>query len=139
VLYEGRQIYFGKASEAKAYFERLGFECPRSQTTPDFLTSMTSPVERVIRPGFENTVPRTSGDFARCWQDSPERQRLLQEIEEYDRTHPIEGEDHQRFALSRKKEKSKNQRENSPFNLSYLGQVRLCMWRELQRLKHDPR
>lgn len=36
-------------------------------------------------------------------------------------------------------EKSKNQRENSPYTLSYVGQVRLCMWREFQRLKKDPR
>jgi ABC-type multidrug transport system ATPase subunit len=27
VLYEGRQIYFGKATEAKTYFEEIGFEC----------------------------------------------------------------------------------------------------------------
>ena len=28
VLYEGRQIYFGPAAKAKAYFEELGFELP---------------------------------------------------------------------------------------------------------------
>ena len=27
VLYKGRQIYFGKASEARLYFEGLGFIC----------------------------------------------------------------------------------------------------------------
>lgn len=27
LLYEGRQIYFGPTSEARAYFEELGFEC----------------------------------------------------------------------------------------------------------------
>jgi hypothetical protein len=27
VLYEGRQIYFGKTGHAKQYFEDLGFEC----------------------------------------------------------------------------------------------------------------
>ena len=42
VLYEGRQIYFGPASQAKQYFVNLGFECPKNQTDPDFLTSMTS-------------------------------------------------------------------------------------------------
>lgn len=139
MLYEGRQIYFGKATEAKAYFERLGFECPDSQTTPDFLTSMTSPIERVIRPGFENAAPRTANDFARCWNESPERQSLLRKIKEYGREHPLEGENHHQFALSRRMEKSKNQRENSPYTLSYLGQIRLCMWREFQRLKNDPR
>ena len=27
VLYEGRQVFFGKTSEGRAYFEELGFEC----------------------------------------------------------------------------------------------------------------
>jgi ABC-type multidrug transport system ATPase subunit len=43
VLYEGRQIFFGRTDEAKQYFINLGFECPARQTTPDFLTSMTAP------------------------------------------------------------------------------------------------
>ncbi|KAJ4352737.1 Multidrug resistance protein [Ascochyta clinopodiicola] len=82
VLYEGQQIYFGPASKAREYFQRLGFECPESQTTPDFLTSMTSPSERRIKPGFENATPRTSDEFARCWKDSVERQSLLRDIED---------------------------------------------------------
>ncbi|KAF5725187.1 ABC1 transport, partial [Fusarium mundagurra] len=50
VLYEGHQIFFGRIDEAKQYFENLGFECPDRQTTPDFLTSMTSPQERRVKP-----------------------------------------------------------------------------------------
>ncbi|KAH7114293.1 ABC multidrug transporter [Dendryphion nanum] len=138
VLYEGRQIFYGRADAARSYFERLGFECPEAQTTPDFLTSMTSPVERIIKPGFENTVPRTSDDFARRWKESPERQDLMLQIEQYERDHPLDGPDHEQFALSRKMEKSSKQRENSPYTLSYWGQVKLCMWRELTRLKNDP-
>lgn len=42
VLYEGRQIFFGKTTEAKQYFENMGFKCPDRQTDADFLTSMTS-------------------------------------------------------------------------------------------------
>ncbi|RAQ99645.1 opaque-specific abc transporter cdr3 [Stemphylium lycopersici] len=138
VLYEGRQIYFGPANEARAYFERLGFECPASQTTPDFLTSMTSASERRIRSGFENSTPRTSDDFARCWKDSPERQKLLNEIESYDKSYPLKGEQLEQFALSRIQEKSNKQRRRSPYTLSYWGQVALCMWRDVQRLKNDP-
>jgi ATP-binding cassette subfamily G (WHITE) protein 2 (PDR) len=91
VLYDGRQVFFGPANEARAYFERLGFECPASQTTPDFLTSMTSPSERRIRPGYEGATPRTADDFARCWKDSTERLRLLQDIEAYERAYPLGG------------------------------------------------
>jgi ATP-binding cassette subfamily G (WHITE) protein 2 (PDR) len=138
VLYEGQQIFFGLASEARNYFERLGFECPASQTTPDFLTSMTSPLERRIRAGQENTTPRTSDDFARCWKESPERQRLLLDLEAYDQAHPLDGTDRAHFSQARNLEKSRNLRQRSPYTLSYWGQIKLCMWREVQRLKNDP-
>ncbi|KAH8662709.1 P-loop containing nucleoside triphosphate hydrolase protein [Ilyonectria robusta] len=74
VIYEGYQIFFGPADEAKAYFINLGFECPDRQTAPDFLTSMTAPSERVVRPGFENKVPRTPEEFAAKWRESREYQ-----------------------------------------------------------------
>ncbi|KAF4499618.1 ATPase [Fusarium agapanthi] len=75
VLYEGRQIFFGKTDEAQAYFENLGFICPEQQTTADFLTSMTNPAERVIRQGAN--PPRTSDELARAWQQSQHRSRLI--------------------------------------------------------------
>jgi ATP-binding cassette subfamily G (WHITE) protein 2 (PDR) len=105
---------------------------------PDFLTSMTSPSERRIRTGFENMTPRTSDDFARCWKESPERQKLLYEIDQYNKDHPLDGPDHKHFAHVRNLEKSRHQREKSPYTLSYWGQIKLCMWREVQRIKNDP-
>ncbi|KAL5426918.1 hypothetical protein PMIN04_001642 [Paraphaeosphaeria minitans] len=138
VIYEGRHIYFGPAQSAKSYFEQLGFSCPAAQTVPDFLTSMTSPSERVVKPGFENRVPRTSEDFVRCWRQSEGRKILLAQIDEYTRDHALDGVDHSKFAEARKLEKSRAQPECSPYILSYWGQVKLCMWRDVQRLKADP-
>lgn len=138
MLYEGRQIYFGSAKKAKSYFEKLGFQCPDAQTVPDFLTSMTSPSERIVRPGFESRVPRTSDDFAQCWQQSDERKILLKEIEAYSQAHPLNSTSQSDFAHARRMEKSKAQRERSPYTLSYWGQIKLCMWRDFQRLKADP-
>ncbi|OBT90673.1 hypothetical protein VE02_00571 [Pseudogymnoascus sp. 03VT05] len=138
VLYEGRQIFFGPANNARSYFERLGFECPASQTTPDFLTSMTSPSERRIKAGYENTTPRTSDDFSRCWKESPEKQILLQEIEKYDQDHPLSGDNLEKFAEARTLEKSRKQRQKSPYTLSYWGQIKLCMWRDIRKIKNDP-
>ncbi|KAK2775830.1 hypothetical protein FQN53_002962 [Emmonsiellopsis sp. PD_33] len=138
VLYEGRQIFFGKKDAAKSYFERLGFVCRPGETTPDFLTSMTSPAERIIRPGFENLTPRTAEDFARQWKLSQEYHELMREIEAYNEEHKFEGENYEKFNLSRKAEKSTSQREKSPYTLSYLDQTKLCMWREFQKLKKDP-
>ncbi|KAL4878791.1 ABC-2 type transporter-domain-containing protein [Aspergillus karnatakaensis] len=138
VLYEGRQIYFGPAQAAKEYFTRMGFVCPESQTTPDFLTSMSSPVERMIQPGFENLVPRSSSDFAERWKESPEYQNLLRDIDDYNNKHPFNSTDLDLFSSSRKAEKSRNQRLKSPYTLSYWGQIGICLWRDFQRLKNDP-
>ncbi|RAH69716.1 putative ABC multidrug transporter [Aspergillus aculeatinus CBS 121060] len=138
VLYEGRQIYFGPAQAARDYFSRMGFICPEAQTTPDFLTSMSSPVERVIRPGYEHLVPRTADEFARRWHESPERQALLHEIDQYVDAHPFHASDLDKFASARRAEKSTKQRRDSPYTLSYWGQIRICLWRDFQRLKNDP-
>ena len=99
---------------------------------------MTSASERRVKPGHENTTPRTSDDFFRCWNESSERQMLLRSIEEYKQAHPLQASGHERFASSRNLEKSRKQRTKSPYTLSYWGQICLCMWRELQRLKGDP-
>ncbi|KAL2198143.1 ABC-2 type transporter-domain-containing protein [Corynascus similis CBS 632.67] len=138
VLYEGRQIFFGKASDAKQYFINLGFECPARQTTPDFLTSMTSPQERIVRPGFEAKAPRTPDEFAAAWKNSAEYQALQAEIEEYKQHHPINGPDAEAFRASRKAQQAKGQRAKSPFTLSYMQQVQLCLWRGWRRLVGDP-
>ncbi|KAG9623545.1 putative ABC multidrug transporter, partial [Aureobasidium melanogenum] len=138
VLYEGRQIFFGATTEARAYFENLGFQCPDRQTDADFLTSMTSPQERVVREGWESRVPRSPDEFAACWKASSQRQRLLQEIDEFDRKYPFGGESQQVFAASRKAQKAKGQRTASPYTLSYAQQVKLCLWRGFRRLIGDP-
>lgn len=138
VLYEGRQIYFGSTKTAKAYFENLGFECPARQTDADFLTSMTSAQERVVKPGWENRVPRTPDDFARLWKESPERAQLMKNIEKYEQQYPFEGEHYQKFVESRQAQQSKGQRYKSPYTLNYSQQVGLCLWRGFRRLAGDP-
>lgn len=138
LLYEGRQIFFGPTTEARAYFERLGFECPARQTTADFLTSMTSPQERIVREGWENKAPRTPDDFARCWKDSAERQQLRAKLDEYDARFSIGGEYLEKFQESRRAQQAKHQRPSSPYTISYSQQVSLCLWRGFRRLVSDP-
>lgn len=138
VLYEGRQIFFGPADEAKKYFVDLGFECPARQTTPDFLTSMTSPLERIIRPGFEDKAPRTPDEFAALWKKSAAFARLQTEIEEYKVAHPFGGLDAEKFRAHKRAQQSKSTRAKSPFTLDYWQQVQLCLWRGFKRLSGDP-
>ncbi|THU83339.1 putative ABC multidrug transporter [Dendrothele bispora CBS 962.96] len=137
VLYEGRQIYFGRTEDARQFFVEMGFLCPERQTTADFLTSLTNPYERQARPGYENLVPRTPDEFAKRWQESDERQQLLQEIGEWNRQYPVGGEQLDKFRQSRKSAQAKGMRAKSPYTISLPMQVRMCLTRGFDRLRGD--
>lgn len=110
---------------------------PDRQTTPDFLTSMTSPKERYIRPGYENIAPSTPEEFALRWQQSQERQNLLAELDEYERNHSSERRLLE-YKESRTAEQTKGHSSRSPYTISYIEQVLLNMWRAWRRLLADP-
>jgi hypothetical protein len=109
VLYEGHQIYFGRCSEAKAFFTGLGFESAPRQTTADFLTSLTSPAERIVKPGFEGKTPCTAAEFVSAWKRSPEYAALVRDIEVYEETYPIGGPSVVEFTLSRRAQQAPQQ------------------------------
>ena len=102
MLYEGRQIYFGGIHNAKKFFVNLGFDCPERQTTADFLTPLTSPSERIVRPRFEHKTPRTPDEFAAVWQKSVDRAKLMREIDDFERQYPAGGPQLEKFRQSRK-------------------------------------
>ncbi|GMG03756.1 unnamed protein product [Aspergillus oryzae] len=139
VLYEGRQIYYGPAKDAKSYFERQGWECPQRQTTGDFLTSVTNPSERKARPGMENQVPRTAEDFEAYWRKSPEYQKLMSEISHYEQEHPLEEEGDALATFQQKKREiqAKHTRPQSPYLLSVPMQIKLNTKRAYQRVWND--
>ncbi|ORY61070.1 putative ABC transporter [Leucosporidium creatinivorum] len=138
VLYEGRQIYFGRTTEAKKFFTDMGFHCPERQTTADFLTSLTSDLERTTQPGFEKSTPQTPDEFVQRWKASEEYKRLIAEIEEYNQTYKVGGEYLDKFVASRKAQQSRGQRVSSPYTLSYAKQIELCVWRGFRRLAGNP-
>ncbi|CAI7599821.1 unnamed protein product [Penicillium crustosum] len=84
VLHEGQMIFYGLTSDAKQYFTDLGFECRNRQTTPDFLTSVTSPAERLIREDHKASfVPLTPVEMAHAFRNSTHYRKLLDEMERY--------------------------------------------------------
>lgn len=137
VLYEGRQIFYGPTSEAKQYFIDMGFECPPRQTTGDFLTSVTNPQERKTREGFEKKAPRTPADFEKYWKESETYKNLMEEIEEYEDSHPEGGETLDIFQRSHKEAQSKHVRTESPYTVSIAMQIKYCTKRAYQRLWND--
>ncbi|KAE8376597.1 ABC-2 type transporter-domain-containing protein [Aspergillus bertholletiae] len=136
VLYEGRQIYFGRADQAKQYFVDLGYICPDRQTTGDFLTSLTNPVERVVRPGFEARVPKTPDDFARVWQHSQLRNEVCKEIDHFNQQNE-ENLTFDEFTASKNAERSRLMTPNSPYTISILRQILLCIRRGYRRILGD--
>lgn len=108
LLYLGQQIFFGSCNEARDYFIGLGFQCPHNATMPDFLTSLTHPVEAnlLIRRGHEHSVPRTAYEFRQAWLASGTRQCLRQEMQEYERKWPANGACAQAFQNAIRSEKS---------------------------------
>ncbi|KAL1653351.1 ATP-binding cassette transporter snq2 [Didymella pomorum] len=84
VIDSGRQVYFGPADEARAYFEGLGFlEKPR-QTTPDYLTGCTDKNEREYKSGRDETnTPSTPEQLAEAFNKSETASRLATEMTQY--------------------------------------------------------
>jgi ATP-binding cassette subfamily G (WHITE) protein 2 (PDR) len=108
LLYEGEQIFFGPTTEAKQFFLDMGFVCPEQQTTPDFLTSLTSPAERRAREGMEHEVPKTPKEFSAAWKASTHYKALRQRLDAYDERYPIGGEHLDAFLNSRRAQQSKH-------------------------------
>jgi ATP-binding cassette, subfamily G (WHITE), member 2, PDR len=138
VLYEGKQIFFGRTGDARQYFEDLGFVYPDNQTTPDFLTSMTNPTERKVKCGFEAHAPRSSDDFASAWLHSQPRQCLHREVDDFIAAHPFNATGLDAFKRVRRLEQAQSQRALSPYTLSFFQQIQICLWRGFKLLRGDP-
>ncbi|KAF2766133.1 hypothetical protein EJ03DRAFT_354264 [Teratosphaeria nubilosa] len=138
VLYEGREIYYGPAKDAKSFFERMGWYCPQRQTTGDFLTSITNPSERQAREGFEGKTPRTAADFEAYWCNSPEFANLNEEIEAYRQEYPAGHQEQvQAFRDTKQDQQAKHTRKKSPYIVSQPMQVKLNVKRAYQRTRND--
>lgn len=137
LLYEGFQIFSGDCKHAKEYFISMGYECPRRQTVPDFLTSLTNPAERIIKPGFENKVPRTPEEFYNYWQKSPERQLLLNQIDDY-LNNAGAGRQAKEFKDAHNAKQSNHLRASSSYTVSYVMQIKYLLHRNILRIKGNP-
>ena len=90
VLYKGRMIFFGKVKQAKQYFIDLGFDCRPRQTTPDFLTSITSDTERSFRQDLSGPIPQTPDDLARVFRQSQGYRELQNNLAAYKSYHQLD-------------------------------------------------
>lgn len=138
VLYEGRQIFYGSARHAKAFFERQGWYCPPRQTSGDFLTSVTNPVERQPRQGMESQVPRTPDEFEAYWHSSPEYQELKREMAaRKDETSAHSQEKLREFQELKHQQQAAHTRDASSYLLSVPMQIKLNTKRAYQRVWNE--
>ncbi len=138
LLHTGKLIYFGPVSEAADYFYNMGYEPHARQTSPDFLVSVTDPHARIVRAGFEKSVPRTAEDFQQRWLESEQGRKSLAEVDgELDRMHAITKEDKKEYMERANQEKAKRAPDGSSFLLSYQQQVWLAIKRRAQIAQGD--
>ncbi|THX78435.1 putative ABC multidrug transporter [Aureobasidium pullulans] len=136
VLYEGRTIYYGSASKARAFFEKQGWNCDQRQTTGDFLTGLTNPAERKARKGMENKVPRTPEDFEKYWLESSAYKAMEKGIDEHEKS--VSGEKMvEAFRENKGEFQANHTRLKSPYMISVPMQIKLNTKRSYQRIWND--
>ncbi|KAI1840569.1 hypothetical protein JX266_013233 [Neoarthrinium moseri] len=84
VVDEGRMLYQGAASEARQYFENLGFYASSQQTTSEFLTSLCDVAARRFREGYEHRCPKTATELERAFRASHAYEKLMQDVADYE-------------------------------------------------------
>ncbi|KAK8069840.1 ATP-binding multidrug cassette transport protein [Apiospora phragmitis] len=138
VIDQGREIFSGPAKEAKQYFIDLGYECPERQTTADFLTSATDPIERRFRPGFEGKAPKSPEELESAFRNSPHYKRLLADVADYEsHLERTNYDDTKKFEGAVQESKSKMVSKKSPYTVAFPRQVIACTKREFWLLFGD--
>ena len=113
---QGHQVFFGRADEAKAYFEDLGFISMQGETTAEFLTNITDPTQRRTRPGSKADKITSPQQLSAAFKESNTFATLLDEMTKYEKRLSIEG----------------SPVPSSSYNLSYPLQILECLRREFQ-------
>jgi ATP-binding cassette subfamily G (WHITE) protein 2 (PDR) len=119
LLYEGREIFFGPAAEAKSYFTKMGFICSERTTTGDFLTSLTNPIARSAVVGSQAWSLRSAEDFAEVWKLSSEIHLLIQYIDAYNNTFPLHSKHLEEFRAHRMAQKASHTYAYPPVSLYF--------------------
>ena len=135
VLDEGKQVYYGSREEARPFMEAQGFICGDGANVADFLTGVTVPSERQIKPEFESRFPRTNTELAQAYQQSSIKTTMDRELD-YPTTEEAKANT-QAFCESMALDRSKHLPKKSPFTVSFGAQVKACIARQYQIIWGD--
>ncbi|KAJ2890482.1 ATP-binding cassette transporter snq2, partial [Coemansia aciculifera] len=136
VIDEGRQLYFGPANEAVAYFESIGIQKPLRQTTSDFLTGVTQLHERKVVAGWEDRAPKTAQEFEQLWLESSQRQVVAQQVSAFQAQLEQDGRSAEirDFVDQTKMGSSHALRRRSPYTTTFSYQLARLLKREWEIL-----
>ena len=135
VLDEGKEIFYGPRQEARPFMEQLGFQCDDSANVADFLTGVTVPSERAIRPGWESSFPRTADTVRERYQKSEIYQRMQSEYS-FPKSNTAKSGTSD-FIESVAQEKSRHLPKSSQFTVPLGDQVSNAVRRQYQILWGD--
>lgn len=136
LLDEGYCIYFGPTEQAKAYFEELGFYCPPRKSIPDFLTGLCNPLEREIKPGYENLVPLHAQEFQERYLQSKIHQEMMAELQAYEEQIAKENPA-DLFRAAVEEEHQKRAPKKYPYVASFFQQVKALTIRQFHLIVKD--
>lgn len=133
VIAEGHLLYYGRRTEAQPYFEALGFQYIDGSNVADYLTTVTSPTERLIIPGYEDTIPSTAIEIAAIYANSDVARKMAAELAAHRENDYTNAQNtHDTFdAVRRSKRKGAIKR--WPFMTSFPSQIKAALIREYQQ------
>lgn len=138
VMDKGRRVFYGPPSEARAYFESLGYKPLPRQSTADYLTGCTDPNERQFAPGRSaRDTPSTPEGLENAFLNSTYARDLEDTLEKYKRQMETEKADQEAFRAAVAADKKKGVSKKSPYTLGFTGQVRALVIRQFQQKIQD--
>ncbi|KAL3438203.1 ABC-2 type transporter-domain-containing protein [Aspergillus tetrazonus] len=135
VLAEGLVTYYGPRSQARSYFEDLGFVFPKGANVADFLTSVTVLTERIVAPGMEEKVPNTPQEFEARYRASAIYREAVDAIIPPEKL--ASEEEDLATAVAREKRKGHIPRPPSVYTTGLWAQIIACMIRQFQIMAGD--
>ncbi|KAI1347172.1 ABC-2 type transporter [Xylaria sp. FL0043] len=130
VIDSGKQVYFGPAADARAYFEGLGFLPRPRQTTPDYVTGCTDEFEREYSEGYSpQNAPHSPETLAEAFEKSKFAQSLQAEMDDYKVRLETETAKHEDFRLA-VRESKRSGAKRSVYSVGFHQQIWALMKRQ---------
>ncbi|KAH8808575.1 ABC-2 type transporter-domain-containing protein [Xylogone sp. PMI_703] len=131
VIDSGKQVFFGPASEARAYFEGLGFKEKPRQTTPDYLTGCTDEFEREYATGRSaENAPHSPDTLEKAFNESKFARQLEEEMAAYRQSIEADRKTFEDFQVAVHEGKRKGASKKSVYSIPYYLQIWALMKRQ---------